>query len=133
MQPIGPQQRRSTNGHDVRELESVPLFMTSLPNDDTDNDALTALESLVFDGSPDGERSVRPGNLLLRQTLDFPAEVALNFKETGNAYYKARRHKDAAGFYPQGIDAKPPDQTLLEALLLNRAACNLELGDVHCC
>lgn len=132
MQPIGPHQRGGTNGHDVRALESVPLFMTSLPNDDTDNDALTALEALVFEGSPDGECSVPSSDLLLPQTLDFPAEVALNFKETGNEHYKVRRHKDAAGFYTQGIDAKPPDQSLLETLLLNRAACNLELGNVHC-
>jgi small subunit ribosomal protein S7e len=31
------------------------------------------------------------------------------------------------GFYTQGIDANPTDSMLLEALLCNRAACNLEL------
>lgn len=54
-------------------------------------------------------------------------EVALNFKDQGNEYFKGRRYREALGFYTQGVDAKPEDLTLLEALLLNRAACNLEL------
>lgn len=31
-------------------------------------------------------------------------------------------------FYTQGIDAQPESQNILEALLCNRAACNLELS-----
>jgi tetratricopeptide (TPR) repeat protein len=31
-------------------------------------------------------------------------------------------------FYTQGIDAQPESQSILEALLCNRAACNLELS-----
>jgi hypothetical protein len=38
-------------------LESFPLFMSSLPDDTGDNAALSALQSLVHDGTPVG-RSV---------------------------------------------------------------------------
>lgn len=41
----------------LASLESHPLFMSSLPDDDVDNAALSALQSLVHDGTPDG-RSV---------------------------------------------------------------------------
>lgn len=54
-------------------------------------------------------------------------EIAANFKEQGNEYFKGRRFREALGFYTQGIDAKPGDGALAEALLCNRAACNLEL------
>ena len=55
--------------------------------------------------------------------------MAQNFKEQGNDYYKGKRYREALGFYTQGIDAKPTDKALLEALLCNRAACNLELRE----
>jgi len=55
-------------------------------------------------------------------------EIALNFKEQGNSYFKGKRWREAAGFYTQGIDAKPTDKALLEALHINRAACNVELS-----
>ena len=35
-------------------LDSVPLFMRSLPEDGTDDVTLSALQSLVHDGTPDG-------------------------------------------------------------------------------
>ncbi|KAI9511259.1 40S ribosomal protein S7 [Russula earlei] len=78
-------------------FESLPLFMSSLP----------ALQSLVHDGTPD--------------------EIARNFKDQGNQYFRGKRYRDALGFYTQGVDAQPGDVQLKEALLLNRAACNLEL------
>jgi small subunit ribosomal protein S7e len=55
-------------------------------------------------------------------------EIAENFKENGNEYFKGKRFRDALGFYTQGIDAKPTDLAIQEALLCNRAACNLELS-----
>lgn len=54
-------------------------------------------------------------------------EIAQNFKEQGNEYFKGKRYREALSFYAQGVDAKPDDAQLREALLLNRAACNLEL------
>lgn len=54
-------------------------------------------------------------------------EIAGNFKAQGNDYVKAKRYREALGFYNQAIDSKPTDQALIESLLLNRAVCNLEL------
>ncbi|KAI0069212.1 TPR-like protein [Artomyces pyxidatus] len=81
--------------------------MKSLPDEEDDNVALSALQSLVHEGTPD--------------------EIAQNFKEQGNDYFKGRRYREALGFYTQGVDAKPTDPALQGALLCNRAACNLEL------
>ncbi|KAF8916784.1 hypothetical protein CPB85DRAFT_1431759 [Mucidula mucida] len=88
-------------------FDSVPLFMKSLPTDDTEDIALSALQSLAHEGTPD--------------------EVAENFKDQGNVYFRGKRYREALNFYTQGVDAKPTDASLLEALLCNRAACNLEL------
>ena len=60
--------------------------------------------------------------------IDIALEVAQNFKEQGNDYYKGKRYREALGFYTQGIDAKPTDEKILEVLLANRAACNSVLG-----
>jgi hypothetical protein len=54
-------------------------------------------------------------------------EIAENFKEQGNEYFRGKRYREALGFYNQGVDAKPENGQLRAALLLNRAACNLEL------
>ncbi|KAI0832494.1 hypothetical protein BC628DRAFT_1346926 [Trametes gibbosa] len=88
-------------------FDSVPLFMQRLPDDAGDDVAISALQSLAHEGTPD--------------------EIAQNFKEQGNDYFQGKRYREALGFYAQGIDACPTDKTLLEALLCNRAACNLEL------
>ncbi|KAG6813462.1 hypothetical protein H0H92_010796 [Tricholoma furcatifolium] len=88
-------------------LDSLPLFMKSLPTEDSEDSSLAALQSLIYEGTPD--------------------EVAQNFKEQGNEYFKGKRYREALGFYTQGVDAKPTDNALKEALLCNRAACNLEL------
>ena len=66
--------------------------------------------------------------------VKYVPEIAQNFKEQGNEYFKGKRHREALGFYTQGIDAKPSDSVILEALLCNRAACNLELSETiqHC-
>ena len=38
----------------LASMDSLPLFMSSLPDDPTDNAALSALQSLIHDGTPDG-------------------------------------------------------------------------------
>lgn len=55
-------------------------------------------------------------------------EIAENFKDQGNEYFKGKRYREAQGFYTQGIDARPTNPTMQEALLCNRAASNLELS-----
>ncbi|KAK7695445.1 hypothetical protein QCA50_000081 [Cerrena zonata] len=89
----------------MKSLDTIPLFMQDMPEED--NVAMEALQSLVHDGTPD--------------------EIAQNFKDQGNNYFKGKRYREALGFYSQGIDSTPTDPILLEALFCNRAACNLEL------
>ncbi|KAF9481982.1 40S ribosomal protein S7 [Pholiota conissans] len=104
---VGPAPKERPSEEEVlAAFDSVPLFMKSLPEDDSDP-TLSALQSLIYEGTPD--------------------EIAQNFKEQGNEYFKGKRYREALGFYTQGVDAKPADNTILEALLCNRAACNLEL------
>ncbi|KAH7888037.1 40S ribosomal protein S7 [Phlebopus sp. FC_14] len=91
----------------LASFDNFPLFMKSLPSEDSNDVAIQAMQSLAHDGTPD--------------------EIAQNFKDQGNDYFKGKRYREAMGFYTQGIDAKPTDATLQEALLCNRAACNLEL------
>lgn len=105
---IGPEEApQSDFDEKLAAVEKLPLFTKTLTDEDTDNVAMQALQSLAYEGTPD--------------------EIAANFKEQGNDYFKGKRYREAAGFYTQGIDAKPTDKVLLEALLCNRAACNLEL------
>jgi len=104
---IGPQPASINFEETLASLDNLPLFMKSLPTEDSNDVALQALQSLAYDGTPD--------------------EVAQNFKEQGNDYFKGQRHREAIGFYTQGLDAKPTDAALQEALYCNRAACNLEL------
>ncbi|KAG8888754.1 hypothetical protein FRB98_006882 [Tulasnella sp. 332] len=93
---------------EMMDLDSIPLFMRDLPGDDSGTSvAYEALQSLVYEGTPDDQ--------------------AKNFKEQGNDYFKGKKFREAVGFYTQGIDVKPEDPVLKEALLLNRALCNLEL------
>lgn len=49
-----PQPQPAVIDDKLAAFNSVPLFMKSLPEEGTDDIALGALQSLVFDGSPDG-------------------------------------------------------------------------------
>ncbi|KAG2194311.1 hypothetical protein INT46_005338 [Mucor plumbeus] len=107
----GPEKFRSQFAMDFdnldQELSKVPLFMSDLPAEE--NDTLAALQSLVFDGTPE--------------------EVAQNFREQGNDCFRAGRAKypDAIAYYTKAIDTDCNDTSIMEACLANRAACNLEL------
>lgn len=107
MAAVFPRAAESSLEEKIAALQSTPLFMKSLPSEESNDPVIQALQSLAFDGTPD--------------------EIAQNFKEQGNDYFKGKRHREAISFYTQGIDAKPSDIVLHEALLCNRAACNLEL------
>ncbi|RKP02047.1 hypothetical protein CXG81DRAFT_4646, partial [Caulochytrium protostelioides] len=100
----------------MREFERTPLFMTSLPTDDDEpNVTLDAIQSLLYDGTPD--------------------EIAQTAKQNGNqAFMQGRAHyKDAIQFYTQGIQSDPQDAALLATLYCNRAAVNLELKNLGRC
>ena len=39
----------------LAEFDAVPLFMKSLPDDAVDDPIISALQSLAYEGTPDGE------------------------------------------------------------------------------
>ena len=122
---IGPQPAQADIEETLASLESLPLFMKSLPSEDSDDVALQALQSLAHDGTADGVLRLF---FLVMKSVSSSLEIAQNFKEQGNDYFKGKRFREAIGFYTQGLDAKPTDPSLQEALYCNRAACNLELS-----
>jgi methylenetetrahydrofolate reductase (NADPH) len=103
----GPAPKASKNLDEL--FDKTPLFMRENPAAGEENETLEALKSLIFDGTPD--------------------EIAENFKEQATERHQAGQLRDALGFYNQGIEAKPENQQLRLSLLLNRAACNLSLGN----
>lgn len=124
----GPQKFRSQYAMEFEnldeELSKVPLFMTDLPAEE--NDTLAAIQSLVFDGSPEGNSK---HFLFLLHTHVASLEIAQNFREQGNDCFRAgkAKYKDAIAFYTKAIDTECKDESIIEACLANRAACNLEL------
>ncbi|KAJ3275858.1 hypothetical protein HDV01_006724 [Terramyces sp. JEL0728] len=101
-----------SNKTDEERMEAVlshPLFMDSVTDDDMQKDTLAALQSLVFDGTPE--------------------EMAENFKIQGNSCFQAgkSKYKDAIDFYTKGILAKCNDKELNSVLHSNRAAVHLNL------
>ncbi|AAS54223.1 AGL268Cp [Eremothecium gossypii ATCC 10895] len=98
------------------ELNRMPFFMTKLEPGDAasgENVELEALKALAYDGEPH--------------------EVAENFKNQGNDLYKVKRFRDARVMYNKGIEVKCDDAGISELLLLNRAACELELKNYRRC
>ncbi|KAI9142630.1 hypothetical protein BKA69DRAFT_1027453 [Paraphysoderma sedebokerense] len=93
------------------EMNKVPLFMNQLPTDFENNDVLSALQSLIYDGTPE--------------------EVAENFKNQGNEQVQLGKthYNDAIHFYTLGIDQNCSDNKLNSMLHSNRAYVNLELGN----
>ena len=120
-----PQQNDTSVEETLASFESIPLFMKSLPEDAFNDTAISALQSLVHEGTPDGTQQ-SCSNVIMMLILD--VEIAQNFKDQGNNYFKGKRYREALGFYAQAIDSKPTDPVLLEALFCNSAACNLELS-----
>ncbi|KAM3077021.1 HSP70/90 co-chaperone [Clarireedia jacksonii] len=128
---------RDKSGAEIlKSLNSTPLFMTELEN----NDELEAFKALAYEGTP--------------------LEVASNFKEQGNESFKEKRVGDAKEFYTKGVNALlaevrrrqrgekrqgeegPEDEDedevvqeirLLETLLVNRAMCHLSLKNYRSC
>lgn len=114
----------------LADLNSHPLFMTDLE----ENSSLEALQALQYEGTP--------------------LEIATNFKEQGNEVFKIRKFADAKEFYTKGINVLVQEVrrrqaqatgkkgaqeevrqeiSLLEATLVNRAACHLSLQNYRSC
>ena len=121
---------KDKSGEDIlKDLNKHPLFMTELE----ENDELEALKALAYEGSP--------------------AEVAQGFKERGNESFKDNGWKDAKEFYGKAIqvllievrrrqagektevgeDEIKTEIEILEACLVNRAACHLALKNYRSC
>ena len=49
-----PLQNEKSPEEKLAELESLPLFMKSLPEDASDDPVISALQSLAHEGTPDG-------------------------------------------------------------------------------
>jgi len=133
--------RHKTGAEILADLNTVPLFMTELE----ENDGIEALKALAYEGTP--------------------AEVAQGFKERGNESFAEKSWKDAKEFYEKGINVllievrkrqaankirskmkgkvaveEEVDEEevkkeikILEASLVNRAACHLELKNYRSC
>ncbi|CUA76716.1 hypothetical protein RSOLAG22IIIB_02184 [Rhizoctonia solani] len=92
-----------------RKIEDIPLFMRKkLPANFPDNSHLPIRgEKEVFRGTQN--------------------EVALEFKNKGNDFFRTRKWWDAREAYMEAIEFCPTDTKLEEVLWLNMAAANLEL------
>jgi tetratricopeptide (TPR) repeat protein len=121
--------RDKTGEEILADLNKVPLFMTTLE----DNDELEAMKALAYEGTP--------------------LEVASGFKERGNECFKTKGWKDAKEFYGKGVqilllevrkrqkgeggaveeNEVREEVSVLEACLINRAACHLELKNYRSC
>ncbi|CZT01069.1 related to hsp90 chaperone complex associated protein CNS1 [Rhynchosporium graminicola] len=136
--------RNKTGAEILADLNTVPLFMTDLE----ENDGIEALKALAYEGTP--------------------AEVAQGFKERGNESFSEKSWRDAKEFYEKGInvllieirkrqvagkmrekmkgkekldggeEAVDEEEVkleikILEACLVNRAACHLELKNYRSC
>lgn len=129
----------------IKEMNRMPLFMTTLDETDGDggeNDALEALKALAYEGTK--------------------AEIAENFRQQGNDCARAKQWTDAKEFYDKAIAAlkapkKEPDpedgppvidvtdvevdeeeeakkeKVIEEACYINRALCNLEKKNYRSC
>jgi len=51
---VGPAPKPYNAAEVLTSFDSVPLFMRSLPEETSEDSALAALQSLVYDGTPDG-------------------------------------------------------------------------------
>ncbi|KAJ3004706.1 hypothetical protein HKX48_001077 [Thoreauomyces humboldtii] len=110
----GPQAKHSDPKLFMEDLLKTPLFMKTLPTEAEleGNETLAAIHSLIYDGTPE--------------------EVAVNFKNQGNEAYQAgpREFKHAISYYTKGLEQKVDSPKLNATLHCNRAAVNLELGEV---
>lgn len=135
--PPGMQKAKEYSVDDlIKEMNRVPLFMTSL--DETDGEGgenvqLEALKALAYEGTR--------------------AEIAQNFREQGTELVRTeKRYREARDFYSKALEALrappvPPDpeqgpqvveideeaesrkeRSIEEACLVNRALCNLEMS-----
>jgi hypothetical protein len=54
MTALFPQPAESSFEEKIAALQNTPLFMKSLPSEESNDPVIQALQSLAFDGTPDG-------------------------------------------------------------------------------
>lgn len=136
MPPAMAEVKSQTVDELLKEMNRMPLFMTSLDETDGEggeNMALEAIKAMAYEGTR--------------------AEIADNFRQQGNECARAKQWSDAREFYTKAIaalkgpqtsrdpDAQGPDvieveldeqeeaskeTAIAEAVYVNRALCNLE-------
>ncbi|KAB8069385.1 hypothetical protein BDV29DRAFT_161468 [Aspergillus leporis] len=135
--PKMPPQMAAVRSHTTDELAAImnktPLFMTDIDqagDEDGENQMLDALIAMQNEGTR--------------------GDVAQNFREQGNEAAREKRWIDAKDFYTRAISVifakvdkweKPEDpdkekkllRQVEEASYINRALCNLELGNYRSC
>ena len=53
--PSNPRSEWKNRESFLEEMDNVPLFMKTLPKDTDNNETLLALQSLAYDGTPEGK------------------------------------------------------------------------------
>ncbi|MCJ1446423.1 MAG: hypothetical protein MMC23_006928 [Stictis urceolatum] len=113
----------------VADLKRSPFFMTSLSDaGNEDNPELEAIKALLYEGTR--------------------LEIASNFREQGNEQARAKIWTDGKELYTKGLAALKAarkegdpwgeeedgkERGVREVLLVNRALCHLELGNLRSC
>ncbi|CAG8537606.1 19103_t:CDS:2 [Racocetra fulgida] len=118
----------------LKQMNKVPLFMTELPEEE--NDALAALQSLIYEGPPEGIYTKKlnlDSNVKICNFI-YSIEIAENFKNQGNECFKAGKsqYQDAINYYTKALETNCQDNKIIGACLTNRAAVNLELLLTDC-
>ena len=93
-----------------KELEQHPLFMTKQPENDELPPVLEAMQQLKY-GEDDNTKE----------------ELAQNYKEDGNRYFKAKNYRLAVQCYTTAINQKAETKELNSILFANRSAANFYL------
>jgi len=60
-----PRPEKRNDDNTLIGFDEVPLFMKTLPSDKTENVALSALQDLAYEGTPDGGSIFNHGSLLI--------------------------------------------------------------------
>lgn len=91
----------------LTSMSRMPLFSSSIT--EADPEQLAAFTSLAYEGTP--------------------SEIASNFRTQGNDAFRHKHWRDALTFYTKALETSslPPDDSIREICLINRAAANLEL------
>ena len=111
-----PEWALDPNKSTLEQLQQLPFFMTTLPDNFEDNVQLQALQALLYEGTDE--------------------EIAANFKERGNEAFKLGSragYMDALVLYTKGLDLRCNDVALNAQLWANRAAAQYSLGNYGFC